>query len=285
MSEPVLSVRSLSAGYGKQAVIHELDLSLHRGERFGLLGPSGSGKSTLLLALLGLLPQRGGWVRGEVWLGDRNLLTLSGREARSLRGRAISLVPQSPLSALNPALSLQKHFEQCWKAHRSTDKAQLQQRMADLLQRVHLPSNAAFLGRKPGQISVGQAQRCTLALALLHRPALLIADEPTSSLDAVTQSEVVNLLRELSEEQGAALLFVSHDLLSVLRLCSSVAILSGGRLAETLPTEEIVFAQNETLRHLLQALPVPAELLLRYTAKSPPAVQGHLAPRAEEVPA
>lgn len=270
MTQKLLCVRALQAGYGKQTVLDELSFSLEAGDRFGLLGPSGSGKSTLLLALLGLLPQRGGWARGEVSLNGRNLLTLSGREARSLRGRVLSLVPQSPLSALNPALSLQMHFEQCWKAHRAADKTALAQRLRVLCERVSLPSDRDFLRRKPGQISVGQAQRCVLALALLHGPQLLIADEPTSALDPVTQTEVVALLRELSEEQGAALLFVSHDLMSVLRLCSTVAILSDGRLAETLPTPDIVSAQNSTLRSLLKALPVPAEVLLKHTAEQSP---------------
>ncbi len=263
MNEPVLTVK-LTAGYAKQDVLKELSFELRPGERLGLLGPSGSGKSTLLLAMLGLLPQRGGWARGEVLVEGKNILTLPKREARHMRGRAFALVPQSPLSALNPALSLQAHFEQCWKAHCPRDRARLQSRVQELLRRVGVPTTEEFLKRKPGQISVGQAQRCTLALALLHRPAVLIADEPTSSLDPVSQTEVLDLLREISEEQGAALLFVSHDLLSVLRLCSGVAILAEGRLAEQLPVEDIVLAQNDTLQHLLRALPIPADLLLKH---------------------
>ena len=261
--EPVLKVR-LQAGYAKQEVLKDLSFELEAGERLGLLGPSGTGKSTLLLAMLGLLPERGGWARGEVVIEGKNILALPRREARKLRGRAFALVPQSPLSALNPALSLQTHFEQCWRAHREKDKPSLQRRIDELLERVHLPSTSEFLKRKPGQVSVGQAQRCTLALALLHRPSVVIADEPTSSLDPVSQTEVLDLLRRTSEEQGAAVLFVSHDLLSVLRLCSTVAILAEGRLAERLPVEDIVLAKTDSLRQLLRALPVPAELLVQH---------------------
>ncbi len=270
MKQSVLTVH-LHAGYQKQEILKDLAFDLHPGERLGLLGPSGTGKSTLLLAMLGLLPQRGGWARGQVLIGGKNILALKGREARKLRGRAFALVPQSPLSALNPALSLQTHFELCWKAHCSTDKLRLQNRIEDLLSRVRLPSDPKFLKRKPGEISVGQAQRCALALALLHKPSVLIADEPTSSLDPVSQTEVLELLRETSEEHGAAVLFVSHDLLSVLRLCTDVAILSGGRLAERLAVQDIVTAKDETLRQLLRALPVPAELLLQHTGSSLPA--------------
>ncbi len=263
MTQTLLKVQ-LHAGYQKQEILKHLAFELHPGERLGLLGPSGTGKSTLLLAMLGLLPQRGGWARGEVLIEGKNILALKSREARRLRGRAFALVPQSPNSALNPALSLQTHFEQCWKAHCLPDKVMLGNRVVELLSRVHLPSDSRFLKRKPGEISVGQAQRCTLALALLHNPSVLIADEPTSSLDPVSQTEVLELIRETSEEQGCAVLFVSHDLLSVLRLCTEVAVLSDGHLAERLPVQDIVTAKNATLRQLLRALPVPADLLLKH---------------------
>lgn len=267
MSETVLRV-SLQAGYKKQTILHDLQFELGAGERLGLLGPSGTGKSTLLLALLGLLPFRGGWARGEVLLAGQNLLSLREREARRLRGREIALVPQSPLSALNSALPLQTHFEAAWRAHRARDRMAMQKRIEFLLHRVSLPADAAFLRRRPGQISVGQAQRCTIALALLHAPSVLIADEPTSALDPVSQAEVLALLREVTEEDRTALLFVSHDLMSVLRLCSSVAVLSGGRIAERLPAEDIIFGRDAELRRLLASLPVPAEVLVEHTKRA-----------------
>ncbi len=261
--EPLLQVH-LSAGYAKRAVLDGLCFTLDPGERLGLVGTSGAGKSTLLLALLGLLPWRGGWVRGEVRLGGVNLLNLKERDARGLRGKTLALVPQSPSSALNSALSLQTHFQEAWRAHEPTDHSRLKRRIEALLQRVHLPTDASFLKRKPGEISVGQAQRCAIALALLHRPALLIADEPTSALDPTTQVEVLALLREISREDGMALLFVSHDLLSVLRLCHRVAVLSGGRIAECLPVQNAGEARHPALRHLVNTLPVPPRVLLQH---------------------
>lgn len=267
MKAPVLEV-NVTAGYGPRRILHDLQLSLQPGERLGLLGTSGAGKSTLLLALLGLLPWRGGWATGEVRLQGKNLLTLKEKEARHLRGNILALVPQSPASALNAALSLQTHFQEAWRAHENSGKARLALRLEDLLRRVQLPTEAAFLKRRPGQISVGQAQRCALALALLHRPAILIADEPTSALDPATQAEVLALLRSASEEEGTALLFVSHDLLSVLRLCSRFALLHDGRIAETARVEAADEVQHPELRRLLQTLPVPARVLLQYTAAS-----------------
>ncbi len=263
MREPLLEV-NLTAGYRDRTVLHELRLSLQAGERLGLVGTSGAGKSTLLLALLGLLPWKQGWARGEVRVAGVNLLTLPEREARRLRGRVLALVPQSPMSALNNALSLQVHFREAWRAHEAADPLRLARRIQALLQRVRLPTDAAFLQRKPGELSVGQAQRCVLALALLHRPAVLIADEPTSALDPGTQVDVLALMREVNEEDGTALLFVSHDLLSVFRLCERVALLCEGRVAESLAIEQLALAEHPALRHLLHALPVPPELLLQH---------------------
>lgn len=266
MTPPLLEV-CLSAGYREQTVLKEIQFELRAGERIALLGSSGAGKSTLLLALLGLIPHRGGWATGEVLLNGRNLLTMPAREARELRGREIALVPQSPLSALNPALSLFKHFEAAWKAHRKAQRQLLLSRIEEVSRRVGLPCDPEFLNRKPGQVSVGQAQRCVLALALLHRPALIIADEPTSALDPVTQADVLQLLREICEENGTGLLFVSHDLLSVFRLCTDILMLSQGELAQRVPLECVTQTAHPDLRALLNALPVPADLLLRASAQ------------------
>jgi peptide/nickel transport system ATP-binding protein len=263
VSGPLLEVQ-VSAGYGKGTTLHDVSFAIQAGERLGLVGSSGAGKSTLLLTLLGLLPWRGGWARGEVRLNGTDLLALKERDARRVRGKSLALVPQSPLSALNSALSLETHFREAWRAHEGGETAQLRQRMTSLLDRVQLPGDPAFLKRRPTQISVGQAQRCALALALLHRPKLLIADEPTSALDPATQVEVLQLLREVSVEEGTALLFVSHDLLSVFRICERVALLYHGCLPECLPLEQLPSSAHPGFREMLATLPVPAEVLLQH---------------------
>ena len=273
MSHPLLRV-NLQAGYAKQTVLHEVSFDLREDERLGMVGSSGAGKSTLLLALLGLLPWKNGWANGEVLLRGVNLLTLREREARKLRGKVVSLIPQSPLTALNSALSLRAHFVEAWRAHGGAAR-DLQPRLCQLLERVHLPADATFLKRKPGEISVGQAQRVTIALALLHRPRLLIADEPTSALDPITQAEVLKLLRDLSREDGAALLYISHDLLSVLQLCDRVALLDCGRIAECLPVRTIEQdSKHPSMRALLQTLPAPVDVLLSYAEKAGKDVAG-----------
>ena len=261
--KPLLSVR-LQAGYSDKPVLQDIRFELQRGEVLGLVGTSGAGKSTLVMSLLGLLPWRGGRVTGEVILEGQNLLTRPERHLRRLRGRRIALIPQSPMTALNSAISLQSHFNEAWKAHEDTGRSALTARVHELLAEVQLPSDAEFLRRRPSQISVGQAQRVLIALALLHQPALIIADEPTSALDPVTQTQIVELLRRLNRKHGATLLYISHDLISVLQLSDRIAILSAGTIVESLPIDDLGNARHEATMALLRTLPVPPDVLLRF---------------------
>jgi ABC-type glutathione transport system ATPase component len=266
-SEALLRIQ-LDAAYGGKPVLRDLHLGLAHGEVLGLVGGSGAGKSTLVLSLLGLLPWRGGRVTGEVLIEGENLLTLSESKLRGLRGRRIALIPQSPMSALNPAISLERHFNEAWRAHRKYPSAELTARVKGLLEEVQLPTDAEFLRRRPAQISVGQAQRVLIALALLHRPALIIADEPTSALDPVTQTQMVALLRRLNRTYGTTLLYVSHDLVSVLHLSDRIAVLHAGSIVEDLPVDRLGEAQHEATLALLGALPAPPEVLLRFREPS-----------------
>jgi ABC-type dipeptide/oligopeptide/nickel transport system ATPase component len=140
-----------------------------------------------------------------------------------------------------------------------------------LLDEVQLPSDPEFLRRRPSQISVGQAQRVLIALALLHSPALIIADEPTSALDPVTQAQIVDLLKGLSRNHGATLLYVSHDLVSVLRICDRLAVLESGTIVETLPVNQLTAARHPATLNLLSTLPVPPSVLLSYRTATPTA--------------
>jgi ABC-type glutathione transport system ATPase component len=267
IAEPLLRV-NLEAAYGGKSALRDIRFELRRGEVLGLVGASGAGKSTLVLSLLGLLPWRGGRLSGEVVLDNENLLTLSERKLRALRGRRIALIPQSPMSALNPAISLQRHFTEAWKAHEKNADRHFTARVQELLAEVQLPCDAEFLRRRPAQISVGQAQRVLIALALLHRPALIIADEPTSALDPVTQIQIIELLRRLNRAHGAALLYVSHDLISVLQLSDRIAVLHAGSIVESLPVGRLSEACHPAALSLLSALPVPPGVLLSYRERS-----------------
>lgn len=251
MSEPVLTLR-ISAGYpGHPDVLKEMALEVGEGEIVGLVGPSGEGKSTIAKAILGLLPFQGGSCRGEIFFEGRNLLALSGRQMREVRGKRIALVPQSPIESLNPNLRLGSQLEEAWRAH-EPGRPDWQ----PLLESAQLPGEPGFLRQYPSSLSVGQAQRFLIAMAMLHSPALLVADEATSALDSITQAAILALFRRLNRERGISILFISHDLPAVAGLCHRVAILRRGRVVECAPVERVFRdPQDPYTRSLIEAIP------------------------------
>jgi ABC-type glutathione transport system ATPase component len=239
----------------KPEVLRDVEFEIAEGEILGLAGESGSGKSTIALALLRLLDHKGAKIHGEVIFDGRNLLDLRPKEMRQIRGREIALVLQSPLASLNPVLRIGTQIAEAWRAHNPTAAKQWKEQALGFLDLVNLPAEPAFLDRYPRQLSVGQAQRVLIAMAILHKPRLLIADEPTSALDAITQSEILELFRRLNRQLNMAMLFISHDLLSVASLCSRIAILQRGRIIESGPTEQMFRdPRTDDTRALLQAV-------------------------------
>jgi ABC-type glutathione transport system ATPase component len=255
-NQPLLSAR-LSVGYGnKPPVLRDVEISIQPGEVLGLVGQSGSGKSTLAMAILGLLDKKRSRSEGIIKFQDADLLRLSERELRRLRGRAISLVLQSPLASLNPALKIRTQLKEAWRAHASGPTADCANAIRTCLESVSLPCDDEFQRKYPSQMSVGQAQRVLIAMAILHRPALLIADEATSALDVITQAEILALFRELNRSTGMAILYISHDLASVAGICDRIAILDHGAIVECGTTAQIFsHPKHEYTRQLMAALP------------------------------
>lgn len=259
---PLLSF-SLSVDYPRQpGVLRNASLTMERGEAVALVGQSGSGKSTLALALLRLLEARGARVSGRAMFDGRDLLAATEREMRRIRGRKIGLVLQSALSSLNPMLTVGAQLREAWLAHceRGGSAAERRQlwnaRLEQVLAEVSLPRYPGFVKLYPSELSVGLAQRVLIAMAVLHRPALLIADEPTSALDVITQAEILRLFAGLNQRHSAAILFISHDLLSVAALCHRVAILKDGEIVEAGATAEIFQCpRHPYTRELIAALP------------------------------
>jgi ABC-type dipeptide/oligopeptide/nickel transport system ATPase component len=260
-SEPTSGDLLLSAHlwlrYGsKPPVLRDLDLDVRRGEVLGLVGQSGSGKSTLAMAILGLLDKRQAHIEGTVGFDGSDLLRVSEQDLRALRGRRLALVLQSPLSSLNPALKIRTQLKEAWRAHASGPKADCNAAIGAALESVSLPSDEEFLRKYPSQMSVGQAQRVLIAMAVMHRPALLIADEATSALDVITQSEILALFRELNRSTGMAILYISHDLASVAGICDRIAILHEGQIVESGTTAEVLTnPQHEYTQRLMAAMP------------------------------
>lgn len=254
-SEHLLSAH-LWVRYGNRPpVLRDVDLDIRRGEVLGLVGQSGSGKSTLAMAILGLLG-RNVQVEGTIHFDESDLLRMSESDLRGLRGRKLALVLQSPLSSLNPALKIRTQLKEAWRAHASGPKSDCMAAIRAALESVSLPSTDEFLRKYPSQMSVGQAQRVLIAMAVLHRPALLIADEATSALDVITQSEILALFRELNRTTGMAILYISHDLASVAGICDRIAILHEGQIVELGTTAEVLTnPQHEYTQRLMAAMP------------------------------
>lgn len=262
LQDPLLAA-DLSVDYrNKTGVLRNISLRIDRQEILGLVGQSGSGKSTLALALMGLLTLKGGEAKGEVKFRSTNLLKSSERELRAIRGKEISIVLQSPLAALNPALSIGSQLSEAWKAHEQGNGAEGSAAIQSALASVSLPNDKDFLRRRPSQLSVGQGQRVCIAMAVLHRPALLLADEATSALDPITQSEILSLFARLNREMGTAILYISHDLLSVAALCHRICILHEGQIVECGAPDAIFYSpRHEYTRRLVAALPnTPARI-------------------------
>lgn len=256
MTQPFLSI-SITVSYrNRPEVLKNAFVQMRTGEVLGLIGQSGSGKSTLGLSILRLLEQKGGKATGSILFEGRDLLALKEREMREIRGREIGLVLQSPLSSLNPALRIGTQLLEAWKAHASGPREEGLRWIEDAMASVSLPHDQEFLRRMPSQLSVGQAQRVLIAMAIIHRPMLLIADEPTSALDVITQSEVLSLFRKLNHELGMGILYISHDLLSVSSICDRIAIMHEGQIVECGPTGQIFnHPAHPFTRRLIEALP------------------------------
>lgn len=273
-SDNLLSARVTVRYPGKAPVLNGVGLDIAPGEILGLVGQSGSGKSTLAMAILGLLSRKRATVEGSIVFQGADLLRMRERDLRGLRGRSLSLVLQSPLSSLNPALRIRTQLREAWRAHANSGTdgdAAIQSAMTS----VSLPSDPDFLRKYPAQLSVGQAQRVLIAMAVMHRPALLVADEATSALDVITQSEILELFAHLNRQIGMSILYISHDLPSVAGICQRIAILHEGQIVECGPTEQIFAAPTHPYtRRLMASLPrVPARMEEPHT-KTQAAVAG-----------
>jgi len=272
-SRSLLSAQVTVRYPGKGPVLRGISLEIARGEVVGLVGQSGSGKSTLAMAILGLLGRQRAIVEGNIFFQGVDLLAMRERELRGLRGRSLSLVLQSPLASLNPALQIRTQLNEAWRAHsdRNATSEDCDRAIQSALKSVSLPSDQNnddrdFLRKRASQLSVGQAQRVLIAMAILHRPALVIADEATSALDVITQSEVLELFARPNREIGMSILYISHDLPSVAGICQRIAILHQGEIVESGSTEQIFTAPvHPYTRRLMSALPqvpVRREVLL-----------------------
>ncbi|MCL6635096.1 MAG: ABC transporter ATP-binding protein [Peptococcaceae bacterium] len=241
--QPVLCVENLqvrlAAPRGTVRAVNGVTFRLEAGRVLGLVGESGCGKSVTCLSLLGLLGGAGR-VEGRVLLRGRNILDLPPGEVRRIRGKEIALVLQNPMSAFNPVVTLGTHFVETIRSHLKVTAKEAREMAVVYLRRVGLPRPAELMNTYPFQLSGGMLQRAMIAIALALNPAVLIADEPTTALDATVRLQVLGCLARLQEQCGAAILLVSHDLEVIAHLADEIAVMYCGYIVEQAPAAELL---------------------------------------------
>jgi peptide/nickel transport system ATP-binding protein len=251
----LLEVSGLRVTLGRGDVVNDSSFAIDVGDTLGIVGESGSGKSMTALAIMGLLP-RGATTGGSIRFDGQELLGRSGKQMRKLRGDAMSMIFQDPLSSLNPYYTVGLQIAETYLAHRGGPRAAARKLAVDALAEVGIPDPAKRARQFPHQFSGGQRQRIMIAMALICRPKLLIADEPTTALDVTVQAQILRLLAALQTETGTGLLFISHDLAVISQVAKRVVVMREGEQLEYVTTEEAFCSpKHPYTRTLLDAIP------------------------------
>ncbi|MBS0321456.1 MAG: ABC transporter ATP-binding protein [Proteobacteria bacterium] len=240
----VLDVRDLCTAFATRAgvvrAVDHVSLTVHAGEVLGLVGESGSGKSMTGYSIMGLVEPPGRVVGGSIVLDGREITSLSPGEMRALRGNRVAMIFQDPMMTLNPVLRIDTQMVEAVQAHDDVSHAIARDRARDALARVGIPSPDERLNAYPHQFSGGMRQRVAIAIALLNRPDLIIADEPTTALDVTIQGQILYEMQTLAQESGTALIWITHDLSVVAGLADRVAVMYAGRIVEEGGTADII---------------------------------------------
>jgi len=241
MAEPLLDVRNLKTYYftesGVVKAVNDVTLSIRRGELLGLVGESGSGKSTLGFSIIRLVPPPGKIIDGSVFLDNIDLMKLSEKELRKIRGRRIGMIFQDPLTCLDPLRRIEDQMVETVMVHMDVERDEAREMAAEALERVGISGDR--LKDYPHQLSGGMRQRAMIAMATMLHPELLIADEPTTALDVIVQSKIMDLLEDLKESMKMSILLITHDLALVIERADRVAVMYAGELCEVGTSEQI----------------------------------------------
>ncbi len=273
MSGPLLAVRHLSTHYvsarGTRVTraVEDVSLTLDEGETLGIVGESGSGKTTLALSLLRLLPPATRIVSGEINFEGEDLMQKSPVEMRRIRGKRIAMILQDPMASLNPLFTVGDQVAEPIRVHEGASRGSAWSRALGLLKAVRISAPETRVREYPHQMSGGMRQRIVGAIAISCEPRLLIADEPTTSLDLTIQAQYLNLLRDLQRAHNLALIFITHNLGIVAKMCDQVAVMYGGRLVESGPVGRIYNAPaHPYTQALLESIPRLGDSRKRLTA-------------------
>jgi peptide/nickel transport system ATP-binding protein len=240
---PVLSLKDVAISYetryGDVEAVRQVNLEVHRATTFGLVGESGCGKSTVAFGIVDFLGANGKIVGGSIKFQERELVGRSQAELRKLRGDQIAMVYQDPMQALNPSVTIGDQLAEVLTTHRGISKKEAWGKCIDMLDRVYMPDATNVMDRYPHQISGGQQQRVVIAMALLNNPALLIMDEPTTALDVTVEAVVLDLIEDLKRDFDTAIVYITHDLGVVARVCDYVGVMYAGEMVESAPVAEV----------------------------------------------
>jgi len=278
-AQPVLDVRGLKTVFrtraGEVHAVNDVSFSLKRGELLGVVGESGSGKSVTMMSLLRLLPAPPADIRaGEALLGGKDILKAPPGELRRIRGGKVGFVFQDPMTSLNPVFTVGMQIMEPLKVHLKLDKARAEKRALELLELVGIPDARRRLDNYPHQFSGGMRQRVMIAIALACDPDVLIADEPTTALDVTIQAQILELVKDLRQKLGMAIIWITHDLGVIAGIADRVMVMYGGQVVEEAPVREL-FArpQHPYTRALLQTIPRitgPRDARLKVIEGQPP---------------
>jgi ABC-type glutathione transport system ATPase component len=277
---PLLSIRDLNicftSRFSQTTAVHSIDLDIHAGETLGVAGESGSGKSVTALAVMGLIRKSGGTIAGGSIVFRRaakatvDLCTAGESVLRSIRGNEIAMIFQEPMTSLNPVFTVGDQIREALITHKRVSPGEAEARVLEVMDQVRIPEAERRLNQYPHELSGGMRQRVMIAIALVCRPKLLIADEPTTALDVTIQAQILWLLKKLQEETGAALMFITHDLGIMAQIAERVAVMSNGRVVETGTVAQIFAAPAKPYtKNLLAAVPVLGTRISEHDAGSP----------------
>lgn len=259
-SEVVLSVKNLETEFqtddGAVQVLHGVSFDVKKGRTLGLVGESGCGKSVTSMSIMGLLPKPYGRViGGEILYRGKDLVTLPADEMYAMRGDRISIIFQDPMTALNPVHTVGKQLMEVLKLHRpDLDRKARREQALEMLKKVRIPMPEKRLDEYPHNLSGGMRQRVMIAMALACKPEILICDEPTTALDVTVQASILELINELQEETGMAVIFIIHDLGVVAEICDDVAVMYGGKIVEYADVFELFDAPKHPYTERLMGL-------------------------------
>jgi peptide/nickel transport system ATP-binding protein len=260
MTEPTLRVENLRTHFftrrGVVKAVEDVSFSVEPGKILGLVGESGSGKSMTGYSIMGLIDPPGRVVAGRILLGGRDLRTLAPDEMRKVRGNRIAMIFQDPMMTLNPVLRVDTQMIEAIQAHASVSRAAALERARDALERVGIASAGERLSAYPHQFSGGMRQRVAIAIALLNKPDLIIADEPTTALDVTIQGQILFEMQKLARESGTALIWITHDLSVIAGLADDICVMYAGRLVEHGSVDQVLDAPLHPYTHgLIDSVP------------------------------